>query len=215
MDLVSFLSSVNLISLVAFVLILVFLIYEVSLLVKEQQKKSKPVIPQFDPQKQVTREAVTEIKKKVYFFSPKSPHFNKFLVILLSCMLFLLGAMMIYSLISQKKTANVNNQPQIIIEEISSPGIKIFSEEGIEIKNEDLNQFRGRKVVLGIASVGDSDIDKARLRVNTNLWLPTDVTSKFDKRNKVFYKEYEIATDEQKLKIEAQLHSAKDGWLGE
>jgi hypothetical protein len=37
----------------------------------------------------------------------------------------------------------------------------------------------------------------------------------YNAEKKMYYKEYVVATGESRLKIDAQLHSATDGWLGD
>jgi hypothetical protein len=99
---------------------------------------------------------------------------------------------------------------------ITSDGILIFDENFNLLKDEELNKLEPqKKIIVGIKTLEGTDIDKARIRINKNIWQPEDETKKFEKKNKVFYIEYRPASDESRLKIEAQLHSRSDGWLAE
>jgi hypothetical protein len=73
----------------------------------------------------------------------------------------------------------------------------------------------GYKVFIGVKNISGIDIDKARIRINADKWNLEDETSKLEIKTGLFYKEYQIATNETKLKIEAQLHSQTEGWLGD
>jgi hypothetical protein len=99
---------------------------------------------------------------------------------------------------------------------VTSEGILIFDENFNLLKDEDLNKLEPqKKIIIGIKTLEGAEIDKARIRINRNIWRLEDETKKFENKNKVFYIEYEPASEESRLKIEAQLHSIKDGWLGE
>ena len=71
------------------------------------------------------------------------------------------------------------------------------------------------KVYVGIQTIDEADIDRARIKINEKDWNVAHITSQFNKDKKVYYREYTIASGESKLKIDAQLHSETDGWLGD
>ncbi len=55
----------------------------------------------------------------------------------------------------------------------------------------------------------------ARIKINQGEWDDQSITTNFNKEKNVFYRKYQLATNEAFLKIEAQLHSTVDGWLGD
>ena len=220
---IDFLLSVNKISLVAFLGVLGFLVYQISLLRNERLKKQKPVLPQFNATSivntavmQQQAAAVVELPKKVE--QVKQTKISPLLIaILILTALFFIGFIlyMVFSNTSNKKVES--NTPKIVIQEISSPGLKVFTNAWIEInENETGKIFKsGMKVYVGIQTIDEADIDRARIKINEKDWNVAHITSQFNKDKKVYYREYTIASGESKLKIDAQLHSETDGWLGD
>jgi len=94
--------------------------------------------------------------------------------------------------------------------------IKIYNEKWQELNDEGLKNLKpGEKIFIGIEKVGFSDIDMARIKINQGAWDKESITQNFNPEKNVFYKEYQVATADAFLKIEAQLHSSTEGWLGE
>lgn len=110
------------------------------------------------------------------------------------------------------------NTPQanVVVEEVVSHGIKIYDNKWQELKGTIAAELApGDTVYCALETIPSADIDRARIRVNATVWQLTDITQQFNKNLNVYYRECKVATSESKLKIEAQLHSVKDGWLGE
>ncbi len=125
--LIDFLASVNKISLLAFLGVLGFLIYEVYLLRRDHLKKQKPSIPQFNTNTVINKEtvqqqaiAVAPLKKAVQEKRTKTP---PLLVIILVLMTFFFIGFSIYTVITRSKEAPTNITPQVIVREVSSPGL--------------------------------------------------------------------------------------------
>ncbi|PIY68507.1 hypothetical protein COY90_05550 [Candidatus Roizmanbacteria bacterium CG_4_10_14_0_8_um_filter_39_9] len=221
-SIIEFFASVNKISLVAFVGVLGFLIYEVILLRKEQQKKQQPIIPHFDTQtvvnKETVRQQVTSVVQPIpvakAFKSPSKPPVLV-VVILIVMILFFLGYS-IYFLMNKGSQPAPSEPTQPVVTEIKSPGLKIYDTAWMELKEADLlKSVPGTKVFIGLRTIDVPDIDRARIKINQTNWNITDITTLFNKEKKVYYKEYQVATGASRLKIDAQLHSSIDGWLGE
>lgn len=220
---IDFLLSVNKISLVAFLGVLGFLVYEISLLRNERLKKQKPILPQFNATSivntavmQQQAAAAVELPKKVD--QVKQTKISPLLIaILILTGLFFIGftLYMVFSNTSNKKAES--NVPKIVIQEISSPGLKVFNTSWVEVNegNTDRALKQGAKLYIGIQTIDEVDIDRARIKVNEKDWNVAHITSQFNKEKKVYYREYTIASGESKLKIDAQLHSETDGWLGD
>ena len=103
-----------------------------------------------------------------------------------------------------------------IIREISSAGLKVYDENWNEIEKKKKDKAKpGEKLYIGIQTIVEADIDRARIRVNERDWQIAHITTLFNPQLEVYYKEYIVATGTAQLKIEAQLHSASDGWLGD
>lgn len=220
---IDFLLSVNKISLVAFLGVLGFLVYEIVLLRNERLKKQKPVLPQFNATSivntavmQQQAAAVVELPKKVD--QVKQTKISPLLIaILILTGLFFIGftLYMVFSNTSSKKVEN--NAPKIVIQEVSSQGLKVFSNSWVEVGESDPDRTlkHGAKLYIGIQTIDEADIDRARIKINEKDWNVAHITSQFNKDKKVYYREYTVASGESKLKIDAQLHSETDGWLGD
>jgi len=79
----------------------------------------------------------------------------------------------------------------------------------------DKNIRSGEVIYIALENISGSDIDRARIRVNTDSWSISDETDLYNSQKKIFYRQYQVASNESVLKIEAQLHSRADGWLGQ
>ncbi len=204
-DLLSLIISVNKVSILAFVIILGFLIYEIYQMKGEKKRASKMDVPQFDPNATVQTlgggNAIVNQAEKKKTVSHKS------LVALLTIMSLFFGGISLWGIInSSQVTTNSASQAQIIIQEVRSPGVKVYNKEWQELTQNELSQLKPGDPII---------IDKARIRVNTVAWDTNHIVTQFNNRYNLFYREHMIGSEEGRLKIEAQLHSQKDGWLGE
>lgn len=218
----SFLLSVNKISLAAFVGVLGFLVYEISLLRKEQLKKQKPSIPQFNTatvidKKILQQQAATAVPvKKVA--SSKQTKASPMLIIILVIAILLFAGFSVYMIFMNKEQKKTEaGVPQIVTNEISSPGLKVFDQNWNVIPDAQSNSLllKGGRVYIGIQTISEADIDRARIKVNQKDWNIRDITEKFNSSKNVYFIEYNVASGSPQLKIDAQLHSSTDGWLGD
>lgn len=216
MDIVYFLVSINKISLIAFLGTLGFLGYEVYLFQKEKQKKAKPTIPKFEEKASQDSgvKSVSLIKEEEKTFV--KPNNMVFLILIIFLVVF--GIFAFLGFVNAKKQANEQTTANSLnkVDFVVSKGIKIFSSDFQPLSESELNGLKeGNKLVIGVETIKEADIDMARIRINKQAWDQQDVTDHFDKRYNVFYKDYMVASGESNLKIEAELHSKQDGWLGE
>lgn len=217
MEAVDFISSINKISLIAFFVTGGLVIYEFYLFKKEiSSKKTRPNIPEFK------EEAVSINHKDLIIVDERKtaavkkgnivPLIIAIIVFIFFGMITLFEFFNFHRSESQKKAVS----PTPIINFIASKGIKIYNENWVELLEAQLEKLPpGQKIFIGLETVPDPNIDKARIRVNKKNWEEEDITEKFNQEKNVFYREYLIGTDEAYLKIEGQLHSKSDGWLGE
>lgn len=215
MDLITVIISLNKVSILAFIGTLVFLGYEVWLIRKESQKKEKPLIPQFEENISVQGYAA-----KTYIqHESKLSSQNKILVFILIIATVLFGIISIVGLVgvSENKKTNTSTSLQKQAVDFSiSRGIKIYDEQFNLLSEGDQGKIKlGTSIIIGVETIKESDIDRARIRVNKNIWASENLTSQFDTKNNMYYIRYTVASGESRLKIEAQLHSKTDGWLGE
>lgn len=216
MDIVQFLSSINLLSIVAFVGITCFLIFEVVQLRKERLQKAKPTVPQFNPSTLTqSLEQKSVVVKQAEGSAKKTSH--QLLVWMMAIAVVIFGGFIgFYIYLSKAPKVVENNNSQVQIQEIQSGGIKLYGPDWKELKSADLLVLKGGDTIIGaIQTIKGSDIDSARIRLNKDEWSQNDITTQFNNSYNVFYKEFTIATGDARLRVEAQLHSAKDGWLGE
>ena len=212
--------SVNKISLLAFIITLGFLVYEFKLLNKEKRSISKPQIPNFNSanikpdQFQNTATQINTHPNKT-----NNSSVNKFMIILLIIMLIFFAIFTIISIIKKNKSPLINNpidNDLTKVKTLVSQGIRIDNDKGEEIIQSQIDQYPiGTNIKIGLESIKEADIDKARIRINDVVWLPSHETKNYDNKHNLYYITYQIATIPAQLKIEAQLHSLKDGWLGD
>jgi len=218
MEIIVFIKSINKIALLAFFVTSVFIAYEIYLLKKEREKKKKPAIPEFKVNQKYGKIPTTKIvvKKEERMFYQKP---NTRLIFFLIVLMFFFGGLFLIGIIAKEEKTQPRTGgiiPTPIARIVSSPGIKIYNERWQEIPDEKLPFLKaGDKIFIGIKNISGTDTNKARIRINANKWTVGDETDKLNQKFDLFYKEYQIASGETRLKIEAQLHSQKDGWLGE
>ncbi len=218
---IDFLLSVNKISFLFFLMTLVALIYEYYLFKREKSKNKLPQIPQFE-EKYANKEKIhpsiimIQGKKNVQIKTPKRTG----IIIALIITSFIAIALVVNFFVEfsnlKKKGDNSNLTKQPIIKTIESPGIIIYN-KNFELLNEERlkETSQGAEIIIGIKTVSDPTIDKARIRINKDYWSLEDEVNQFDEKRQVYYRFYKIATNETQLKIEGQLHSTVEGWLGE
>lgn len=209
------LRSANKISLIAFLMVLGFLGYEISLLKKETEVKQKPLLPEFNPNLKVESmmQQITQIKKQETTTKPV----NKILIFVLIFMLLIFGGITILSIISlSNSNKSVDDQSNMIIQTVDSKGIKLFDKQWSMLDDNKVRSLQvGDIIIIGVETVPETDIDKARIRINETSWKVEQITDKFNSQYNVFYREYQIALGESRLQISAQLHSKQDGWIGD
>jgi hypothetical protein len=217
MDIADFLVSLNKISLVALLIIIGFLSYQIYLLKKEtENKKKKLVIPDFKASSGATpfpqsMQTVAQEEKKAYIKSSRTP------IIIGVILFFIFGIIFIFSMFRSKSESQVSDQDlgvTPIVNFVASKGIKIYNQNWEEISDDLLRKIKsGQRILVGVETIKDTDIDMARIRVNKNMWNQDDITIDLNKKLNVFFKEHIVSTGESFLKVEAQLHSKTDGWL--
>jgi len=212
-----FIISINKISLVAFIGTLGFIVYEFLLLKREKDSQSRPNIPNFN-ENLASKNPLIIQDFMANRQMEKIVKTNPFILIALLVLLFIFGLLSIIGFLSVKNNSFNSNtlvspSPRIVYQK--AQGIKIYDKNFNLLNDNDLTQMKKNStIIIGIDKISGTDIDKARIRVNKNLWEQKDLTEKFDTRQNMFYIEYITASDEGKLEIEAQLHSKTDGWLG-
>lgn len=215
MDILFILTSVNKIALIAFVITFFLIVFEIYQIAKQRKKKDKPVIPDYDSKKKyrpviTARPSMQKNEKKVNFVKP-----NNSLIVLLILVVFLLVS--IYEariFLTPKKKLPSTSQSLNQLQVSSSDGIRIYDENWQEITTRDFKRIvNGVTIFIGVETVKGGFIDKARIRINKSIWEKSDETNLFKAKDRVFYREYQVATNESQLRIEAQLHNPKKGWL--
>ncbi len=215
MEVITFLNSINKLSLLAFLITLGGLVYELRQLKKDQRYRSKPKIPKFNQSGSV------QLAQGVAFVSDrqeKVTRSNNFIIIIILFILLIAFGLATFFGFSKFSQNSVRSAKELVppINFVTSRGIKIFDNRFNPISDTDLSAIKpGEEIVIGIETIKDVDIDRARIRVNKDSWQTEDITVNFNPEKQVFYIKYMVASDESKLKIEAQLHSTTEGWLGD
>lgn len=213
-----FLVSINKIALFAFFAVLGFLVYEIKKMMEDKKKKEVPVVPQFDNIAQVQSPVAANSTSLPPIVPIKKAEKQGNSVLMISIGAITLVGVTVLLIVSyntnmrkQKVTAAVP-----IVREITSAGLKVYDTNWEDIEKRKNDKAKpGEKLYIGIQTIVEADIDRARIKVNTQDWRISDITTLFNSKLKVYYKEYIVATGTAQLKIQAQLHSASDGWLGD
>lgn len=212
MDIIKILTSINKIGLAAFFLTLGFLIYQIYQIRSENEAKPDIKMPKF-------QESAADFSRN--FGSAKPGTGKSLLLIKLGLgVAILLLIFLTFQIFSNKKVKNLQTQVFItatpIINFATSKGIRIFNADFNHISDEKLGKIKpGDKIIIGVETIPNLKIIKGRIRVNRDVWIDEDIVKNFNAPNNVFYKKYLIASNESELKIEAQLYSETDGWLGQ
>lgn len=219
MDIVTFIKSINAVAIIIFFLTGFSLVYELYLFFKQSKSKKAPKIPTLESvssprfQKKFN---FTRVREKKSLF--KKPNYSAISILIIIFLIF--GTVAIIGRLSgngNKQSSNTANSSTV------SPSGPIISSEGIVFylpswKQLTKNQLRfvktGDKIIIGLKNIPQSDIGKARIRINSAVWNSAHETTEFNAQFDIFYKEYTIATADAKLTIEAQLYSKIEGWLG-
>ncbi len=211
---IEYLASINKISILAFIVTLGFLIWEFQQMKKAKLKGTKPVIPQFD--QSATPVPIETQQIQVDTGADKRSQYHKILFPALIVMVVIFGIMSVLSLFTSKQAPSGPQQAQVVVQQVKSAGIKVYTADWKELTGDTVTTVGpGDTIILGVSSIKGTSIDKARIRVNSNQWSVETITDKYDTAHNVYYRQFQIATGEPKLQIEAQLHSQADGWLSE
>lgn len=216
MNLIVFIKSINKIAIIAFFITFFLVCFEIYLLIKEKKREEKPTIPDFKTNQKygkIKAATVLKIKKEKPIYKKANP---KLVIVFVVLMILFGGLFLIGRLVETDGSEKSRIIPSPPAKTVTSEGIKIYNQKWKEIPDERLPFLKGGdKILVTIKNIPGVDIDKARIRINSDKWRLSDEVTDLNKRLNVFYKEYQIATGEKRLKIEAQLHSLKDGWLAE
>lgn len=213
MDIFSILGYINKLSLVAFVVTLGVLLYQFYLLRKDSSETSKtPVIPDFNENIATPAANYTKLADKVIKENPSS---NSRLMILIIVTIGIV-ALLSFSILAKNFSGEAPSKAEPLIKLVASKGIKIYDDKWAELKEEEVATLSaGTAIIVALDVPNLDDIDKARIRINKTSWSAEDEDLKFDKKRRLYFREYVVATDSSFIKAEAQLHSTSDGWLGE
>ncbi len=218
MEPLSLLASLNKISLVAFLITLAFIAYQFYLFKKDvSAKKSKPNVPDFNENARTPANYTKVIVGDVETASFKKP--NRLPLIIGIALMIVFGLIFFIGVINKNipiLSFNTQITPTPIINFVASKGIRIYNSNWTPLTDNQLATLSaGRTIYIGVETIGETDIDRARIRVNEKEWKTDNITLKLNDVKNVYYREYTIGTGTAALKIEAQLHSVADGWLGD
>jgi hypothetical protein len=215
---IDFVTSINKIALIAFFAVLGFLIFEIKKMIAEKKKKEKPVIPQFNDKMQTKPAALNSTPLPSLTPIKKNEKSGNPLLMIAIGIVSLIGVviLMFASYNTNAKKQRTDAASIAVVRTIQSAGLKVYDTNwvGIETK-KNIKAKPGETLYIALQTIVESDIDRARIKVNSNDWQISDITTLFNPKLKVYYREYIVATGTAQLKIDAQLHSASDGWLSD
>ncbi|MCX6732535.1 MAG: hypothetical protein NTV98_03260 [Candidatus Roizmanbacteria bacterium] len=213
---IDFVTSINKVALLAFFVVLAFLVFEIKKMLDEKRKREKPVVPQFNDKMQQKLAAVNSTPLPAIIPLKKNDKTVNPLLMIGIGIISLVGVVVIMvasynTSVKKQRTASIP-----IVRQIQSAGLKVYDTNWLEIEKKKNEKAKpGEKLYIGLQTIVESDIDRARIKVNANDWQISDITTLFNPKLKVYYREYIVATGTAQLKIDAQLHSASDGWLSD
>lgn len=218
MDSLNLITSLNKISLVAFLITLAFIAYQFYNFKKElSAKKNKPKVPAFNENASIPTHYTKVIVNDSLVASAKKPSNLSLIIGIIFIIIF--GLLSVAGIVFKKIPGlplETKVAPTPIINLIASKGIVIFNRDWLLLDDRQIATLSsGQNVYIGIETIGETDIDRARIRINEKEWKTNAITMTFNKEKNVYYREYNISTGTAALTIEAQLHSATDGWLGD
>lgn len=212
MEVITLFESLNKLSLLAFMAVLGVLGFEIYSFKKANKKNANPSVPSFTGSTKIPINNPTLLKENQEHIEKKSMK----IFILLGALLVIFGVLTIFSfnrVSTISDTGSGSNAPAVTY--AASSGIKFFDIGFKPLTDADVQKMKDVDLIIGIESVKNADIDRARIRINSSKWTLSDATSQFNKDFNVYYIQYHIASSQAQLMIEAQLHSKEDGWLGE
>lgn len=218
MDIVSLLVSLNKISLIVLIFVGGFLSYQIYLFKKEaNNRRKKIVVPDFKEGNATAllQSATPTAKNEIVSYNKSS-----LIPIGIGFALFVFfGFVFVFGFFLTKQKGVERNQsitPTPIVHFIASKGITVYNQNWKPLSDALLKKIQpGQKIYIGIEQVKGADIDMARIRINKTKWDGDDITILYNREMNLFYKEFQFGTGSSSLKIEAELHSKEDGWLGD
>ena len=218
MSLVNIIGEVNKLAIGAFFITLLFIVHEIYRLMKETEKNKKPVIPDFVEGKYNYATVNSQIlKNNAATVSASKMRSYRVVLLLILMSAVLTGGGMVGGIMYLQRSEKVNAQAKIkspIVEYVSSEGIVLYDSQWNKIDGNKLNDsINGDKIYVGVVNIPDVNIDKARIRMNSDVWQESDETINFNQNLNIYYREYTIPEGIKGLKIEAELHKKNEGWL--
>lgn len=149
--------------------------------------------------------AHTELERRI--------RLHQFAIPVLILLMVIFGALSFLGILLPSKQ---KAQESVAVQEVQSSGIRVYSADWTEIGSDETDTITpGQIVYIGVSTIPSSDVDQARIKVNEQEWTDAHITPLFDPDRNIYYLEYIVSESDTVLDIEAQLHSAKDGWLSE
>lgn len=213
------LSSINIISGIILGIIIIVILYELKS-IKEHRSINKSIsVPDFDKKQLYAKVESTDIAHIVQAHKKKPDYRRKQkIIIILGCILLIVLFLFTVNIFLFKNTDDNNkkevNENKLTI--LKSTGIHLYNKEWQELKEDDILIIIQKKepLYIGIETVSNNLIDKARIRINESFWAEKHETTQFNKDLKMYYTNYISSSESASLVIEAQLYSKEDGWLG-
>ncbi len=214
MDFLQVILSLNKIGIVFFFFTLIALVYEVRAFRRESKGPANQSlkIPEFDPTQRVPDMTPAPVVTATAPIIKKRPSLVP--IIITGVVLVVLGITVVAGFFTfgkgKKSTVVPTPRPSALVK---STGIKMYDLNWQPLTREDVKGLSpGTQLFIGIATVQSVTVDRARIRVNQTQWTAADETTQFNADENVYYISYTLPASVENLVIEAQLHSAAEGW---
>ncbi len=206
------LSSVNKGALFVFIIVVLFILYELYQLLKHKKESNVLVIPDFSYQDAHVDFTPLKINTGNASVKPSSLPFH---MIALGFLLVLLLVVFAFLLVTSGSNENpYSNKQTRIVTSVESQGVYLYDTTWTEL-GEDSIVSQGEYIFIGLKTIPGVVTDKARIRVNQDFWSTDDETQQYNADHAVYYIQYYVPQDGVQLNIDAQLHTEKNAWLSE
>lgn len=217
LDVVSFIERINIITIIFFVFTLTLVVYEWILYRKSRLQPPPPQMPTFAADSQMPALSTASSHATPLSIDSNKPYGHRTQLIIVGIIILLsLSATIAGFFINKKEpptekvtTQSTGSPPPTT----TSKGVAVYTPSWKSLTAGEIATLKpGDTIFLTIETTSPKENDKARLRVNEEVWLPEHETTLYNSVNRVYYQSYTLTPDYTELKIEAQLHSIAYGW---
>lgn len=215
-EIIGTLGSINILASIVLVIVVIVIVYQVKSLKSNQPVQKNVSVPDYDKnikysKIEISKDIIPQVKRDKVVTKRKQRIIMFMSLIALVSLTVLLVNIFIFGNESNRKTQSSEK-----INIVKSSGIYLYNSDWKPISQEQASKLikDKEKIIIGIETIENGGIDKARIKINESSWSSKNETMLFKKDKNMYYTEFSSASLGASLVIEAQLHSKEEGWLG-